>query len=119
MESLKQILHDLNIQKMEQRDNVLQANESGDFKSRDEINANLQDTEAKMKMVQAQIDKLQANSGNIWEGAGQMSEMARVGMYVSNSDQGLNDPKLQAQREGNELLRQIKDNTANQVGGLE
>ena len=117
--SLKQMLHDLNIQKMYQRDQVLQANESGDFKSRDEINSNLQDTEAKMKMVQAQIDKLQANSGNIWEGAGQMSEMAKVGMYVSNSDQGLNDPKLQAQREGNELLRQIKDNTANQVGGLE
>ena len=117
--SLKQMLHDLNIQKMYQRDKVLQANESGDFKTRDEINSNLQDTEAKMKMVQAQIDKLQANSGNIWEGAGQMSEMARVGMYVSNSDQGLNDPKLQAQREGNELLRQIKDNTANQVGGLE
>ena len=117
--SLKQMLHDLNIQKMEQRDKVLQANESGDFKTRDEINSNLQDTEAKMKMVQAQIDKLQANSGNIWEGAGQMSEMAKVGMYVSNSDQGLNDPKLQAQREGNELLRQIKDNTANQVGGLE
>lgn len=117
--SLKQMLHDLNIQKMYQRDQVLQANESGDFKTRDEINSNLQDTEAKMKMVQAQIDKLQANSGNIWEGAGQMSEMAKVGMYVSNSDQGLNDPKLQAQREGNELLRQIKDNTANQVGGLE
>lgn len=117
--SLKQMLHDLNIQKMYQRDQVLQANESGDFKTRDEINSDLQDTEAKMKMVQAQIDKLQANSGNIWEGAGQMSEMARVGMYVSNSDQGLNDPKLQAQREGNELLRQIKDNTANQVGGLE
>ena len=117
--SLKQLLHDLNIQKMEQRDKVLQSNESGDFKTRDEINSNLQDTEAKMKMVQAQIDKLQANSGNIWEGAGQMSEMAKVGMYVSNSDQGLNDPKLQAQREGNELLRQIKDNTANQVGGLE
>ena len=117
--SLKQMLHDLNIQKMYQRDRVLQANESGDFKTRDEINSNLQDTEAKMKMVQAQIDKLQANSGNIWEGAGQMSEMAKVGMYVSNSDQGLNDPKLQAQREGNELLRQIKDNTANQVGGLE
>ena len=117
--SLKQMLHDLNIQKMYQRDKVLQANESGDFKIRDEINSNLQDTEAKMKMVQAQIDKLQANSGNIWEGAGQMSEMAKVGMYVSNSDQGLNDPKLQAQREGNELLRQIKDNTANQVGGLE
>lgn len=117
--SLKQMLHDLNIQKMYQRDNVLQANESGDFKTRDEINADLQDTEAKMKMVQAQIDKLQANSVNIWEGAGQMSEMAKVGMYVSNSDQGLNDPKLQAQREGNELLRQIKDNTANQVGGLE
>ena len=117
--SLKQLLHDLNIQKMEQRDKVLQSNKSGDFKTRDEINSNLQDTEAKMKMVQAQIDKLQANSGNIWEGAGQMSEMAKVGMYVSNSDQGLNDPKLQAQREGNELLRQIKDNTANQVGGLE
>lgn len=117
--SLKQMLHDLNIQKMEQRDQVLQANESGDFKTRDEINSYLQDTESKMKMVQAQIDKLQANSGNIWEGAGQMSEMAKVGMYVSNSDQGLNDPKLQAQREGNELLRQIKDNTANQVGGLE
>ena len=117
--SLKQMLHDLNIQKMEYRDKVLQSNESGDFKTRDEINSNLQDTEAKMKMVQAQIDKLQANSGNIWEGAGQMSEMAKVGMYVSNSDQGLNDPKLQAQREGNELLRQIKDNTANQVGGLE
>lgn len=117
--SLKQMLHDLNIQKMDQRDQVLQANESGDFKTRDEINSNLQDTESKMKMVQAQIDKLQANSGNIWEGAGQMSEMARVGMYVSRTDQGLNDPKLQAQREGNELLRQIKDNTANQVGGLE
>ena len=117
--SLKQMLHDLNIQKMYQRDQVLQANESGDFKTRDKINSNLQDTEDKMKMVQAQIDKLQANSGNIWEGAGQMSEMAKVGMYVSNSDQGLNDPKLQAQREGNELLRQIKDNTANQVGGLE
>ena len=117
--SLKQMLHDLNIQKMYQKDKVLQANESGDFKTRDEINSNLQDTEAKMKMVQAQIDKLQANSGNIWEGAGQMSEMAKVGMYVSRSDTGLNDPKLQAQREGNELLRQIKDNTANQVGGLE
>lgn len=119
VESLRQMLHDLNTQKMDQRDQVLQANESGDFKTRDEINADLQDTEARMKMVQAQIDKLQSNSGNIWEGAGQMSEMAKVGMYVSRSDQGMNDPKLQAQKEGNELLRQIKDNTANQDGGLE
>lgn len=40
-------------------------------------------------------------------------------MYMGKSDQGMNDPKLQAQKEGNELLRQIRENTANQIGGLE
>ena len=55
---------------MDQRDQVLQANQSGDFKTRDELAEDLQDTEAKMKMVQAQIEKLQTNRQNMWEGAG-------------------------------------------------
>ena len=117
--NLKSLLHDLNQVKAQQNDAMRKANDSGDFDKRDRIASDYDQTTRKIDMLERQIENLQANSGNIWEGAGQMSEMAKVGMYVSNSDQGLNDPKLQAQREGNELLRQIKDNTANQVGGLE
>lgn len=115
--NLKSLLHDLNQVKSQQNDAMRQANDAGDFDKRDRIASDYDQTERKIDMLERQIENL--NQTNIWEGAGQMSEMARVGMYVSNSDQGLNDPKLQAQREGNELLRQIKDNTANQVGGLE
>ena len=115
--NLKSLLHDLNIVKSQQNDAMRKANDAGDFDKRDRIAADYDQTERKIDMLERQIENLKQT--NIWEGAGQMSEMARVGMYVSNSDQGLNDPKLQAQREGNELLRQIKDNTANQVGGLE
>lgn len=115
--NLKSLLHDLNIVKAQQNDAIRKANDAGDFDKRDRIASDYDQTERKIDMLERQIENLKQT--NIWEGAGQMSEMARVGMYVSNSDQGLNDPKLQAQREGNELLRQIKDNTANQVGGLE
>ena len=115
--NLKSLLHDLNIVKAQQNDAIRKANDSGDFVKRDRIASDYDQTERKIDMLERQIENLKQT--NIWEGAGQMSEMARVGMYVSRSDQGLNDPKLQAQREGNELLRQIKDNTANQVGGLE
>ena len=115
--NLKSLLHDLNIVKAQQNDAMRKANDAGDFDKRDRIASDYDYTERKIDMLERQIENLKQT--NIWEGAGQMSEMARVGMYVSNSDQGLNDPKLQAQREGNELLRQIKDNTANQVGGLE
>ena len=115
--NLKSLLHDLNQVKYQQNDAVRKANDSGDFAKRDRIAADYDQTTRKIDMLERQIENLKQS--NIWEGAGQMSEMAKVGMYVSNSDQGLNDPKLQAQREGNELLRQIKDNTANQVGGLE
>lgn len=115
--NLKSLLHDLNIVKSQQNDAMRKANDAGDFDKRDRIAADYDQTTRKIDMLERQIENLKQT--NIWEGAGQMSEMARVGMYVSNSDQGLNDPKLQAQREGNELLRQIKDNTANQVGGLE
>ena len=115
--NLKSLLHDLNQVKIQQNDAMRKANDAGDFVKRDSIASDYDQTERKIDMLERQIENL--NQTNIWEGAGQMSEMARVGMYVSRSDQGLNDPKLQAQREGNELLRQIKDNTANQVGGLE
>ena len=115
--NLKSLLHDLNKVKAQQNDAMRQANDAGDFAKRDIIASDYDQTERKIDMLERQIENLKQS--NIWEGAGQMSEMAKVGMYVSNSDQGLNDPKLQAQREGNELLRQIKDNTANQVGGLE
>lgn len=115
--SLKSLLHDLNQVKMYQNDAMRKANDSGDFDKRDRIAADYDQTERKIDMVQKQIENLKQT--NIWEGAGQMSEMAKVGMYVSKSDQGLNDPKLQAQKEGNELLRQIRENTANQIGGLE
>ena len=115
--NLKSLLHDLNQVKIQQNDAMRKANDAGDFVQRDSIASDYDQTERKIDMLERQIENL--NQTNIWEGAGQMSEMARVGMYVSRSDQGLNDPKLQAQREGNELLRQIKDNTANQVGGLE
>ena len=114
---LKSLLHDLNQVKMYQNDAMRKANDSGDFDKRDRIAADYDQTERKIDMVQKQIENLKQT--NIWEGAGQMSEMAKVGMYVSKSDQGLNDPKLQAQKEGNELLRQIRENTANQIGGLE
>ena len=115
--NLKSLLHDLNIVKSQQNDAMRKANDAGDFDKRDRIVSDYDQTERKIDMLERQIENLKQT--NIWEGAGQMSEMAKVGMYVSRSDQGLNDPKLQAQREGNELLRQIKDNTANQVGGLE
>lgn len=115
--NLKSLLHDLNIVKSQQNDAMRKANDAGDFDKRDRIASDYDQTTRKIDMLERQIENL--NQTNIWEGAGQMSEMARVGMYVSRTDQGLNDPKLQAQREGNELLRQIKDNTANQVGGLE
>lgn len=115
--NLKSLLHDLNIVKSQQNDAMRKANDAGDFDKRDRIASDYDQTERKIDMLERQIENLKQT--NIWEGAGQMSEMARVGMYVSRTDQGLNDPKLQAQREGNELLRQIKDNTANQVGGLE
>lgn len=115
--NLKSLLHDLNQVKSNQNDAMRKANDAGDFVKRDRIASDYDQTERKIDMLERQIENLK--NTNIWEGAGQMSEMAKVGMYVSNSDQGLNDPKLQAQREGNELLRQIKDNTANQVGGLE
>ena len=115
--NLKSLLHDLNIVKSQQNDAVRKANDAGDFAKRDRISADYDQTTRKIDMLERQIENLKQS--NIWEGAGQMSEMAKVGMYVSRTDQGLNDPKLQAQREGNELLRQIKDNTANQVGGLE
>ena len=115
--NLKSLLHDLNQVKAQQNDAMRKANDAGDFDKRDRIASDYDQTERKIDMLERQIENLKQT--NIWEGAGQMSEMARVGMYVSNADQGLNDPKLQAQREGNELLRQIKDNTANQVGGLE
>lgn len=114
---LKSLLHDLNQVKMYQNDAMRKANDAGDFDKRDRIAADYDQTERKIDMVQKQIENLKQT--NIWEGAGQMSEMAKVGMYVSKSDQGLNDPKLQAQKEGNELLRQIRENTANQIGGLE
>ena len=115
--NLKSLLHDLNQVKSQQNDAVRKANDAGDFAKRDRISADYDQTTRKIDMLERQIENLKQS--NIWEGAGQMSEMAKVGMYVSRSDTGLNDPKLQAQREGNELLRQIKDNTANQVGGLE
>ena len=115
--NLKSLLHDLNIVKSQQNDAVRKANDAGDFAKRDRIASDYDQTTRKIDMLEMQIENLKLS--NIWEGAGQMSEMAKVGMYVSRTDQGLNDPKLQAQREGNELLRQIKDNTANQVGGLE
>ena len=115
--NLKSLLHDLNQVKAQQNDAMRKANDAGDFDKRDRIASDYDQTERKIDMLERQIENLKQT--NIWEGAGQMSEMARVGMYVSRTDQGLNDPKLQAQREGNELLRQIKDNTANQVGGLE
>ena len=115
--NLKSLLHDLNQVKSQQNDAMRQANDAGDFVKRDRIASDYDQTTRKIDMLERQIENLKQS--NIWEGAGQMSEMAKVGMYVSNSDQGLNDPKLQAQREGNELLRQIKDNTSNQVGGLE
>ena len=115
--NLKSLLHDLNQVKMYQNDAMRKANDAGDFDKRDRIAADYDQTERKIDMVQKQIENLKQT--NIWEGAGQMSEMAKVGMYVSKSDQGLNDPKLQAQKEGNELLRQIRENTANQIGGLE
>ena len=115
--NLKSLLHDLNQVKANQNDAMRQANDAGDFDKRDRIASDYDQTTRKIDMLERQIENLKQT--NIWEGAGQMSEMARVGMYVSRTDQGLNDPKLQAQREGNELLRQIKDNTANQVGGLE
>ena len=115
--NLKSLLHDLNQVKIQQNEAMRKANDAGDFNKRDRIASDYDQTERKIDMLERQIENLKQS--NIWEGAGQMSEMAKVGMYVSNSDQGLNDPKLQAQREGNELLRQIKDNTANQVGGLE
>lgn len=114
---LKSLLHDLNQVKMYQNDAMRKANDSGDFDKRDRIAADYDQTSRKIDMVERQIENLKQT--NIWEGAGQMSEMAKVGMYVSKSDQGLNDPKLQAQKEGNELLRQIRENTANQIGGLE
>ena len=115
--NLKSLLHDLNQVKSQQNDAVRKANDAGDFAKRDRIASDYDQTTRKIDMLEMQIENLKQS--NIWEGAGQMSEMAKVGMYVSRTDQGLNDPKLQAQREGNELLRQIKDNTANQVGGLE
>ena len=115
--NLKSLLHDLNQVKYQQNDAMRQANDAGDFDKRDRIASDYDQTTRKIDMLERQIENLKQS--NIWEGAGQMSEMAKVGMYVSRTDQGLNDPKLQAQREGNELLRQIKDNTANQVGGLE
>lgn len=115
--NLKSLLHDLNQVKMYQNDAMRKANDSGDFDKRDRIAADYDQTSRKIDMVEKQIENLKQT--NIWEGAGQMSEMAKVGMYVSKSDQGLNDPKLQAQKEGNELLRQIRENTANQIGGLE
>ena len=115
--NLKSLLHDLNQVKSQQNDAVRKANDAGDFAKRDRIASDYDQTTRKIDMLERQIENLKQS--NIWEGAGQMSEMAKVGMYVSRTDQGLNDPKLQAQREGNELLRQIKDNTANQVGGLE
>lgn len=115
--NLKSLLHDLNIVKSQQNDSMRKANDAGDFDKRDRIASDYDQTTRKIDMLERQIENLKQT--NIWEGAGQMSELAKVGMYVSRTDQGLNDPKLQAQREGNELLRQIKDNTANQVGGLE
>lgn len=115
--NLKSLLHDLNQVKIQQNDAMRKANDAGDFDKRDRIASDYDQTERKIDMLERQIENLKQS--NIWEGAGQMSEMAKVGMYVSRSDAGLNDPKLQAQKEGNELLRQIKDNTANQVGGLE
>lgn len=117
MASLKQQLHDLNIDKMIQREQIKQSNEAGDFETRDKLVGDLSETEAKMKMLKDSIDKIK--SADLWAGAGQMSEMAKVGMYMSKADQGMNDPKLQAQKEGNELLKQIKENTANQNYGLE
>lgn len=102
---------------MQQNDAMRKANDSGDFDKRDRIAADYDQTMRKMDMVEKQIESLKQT--NIWEGAGQLSEMARVGMYMGKSDQGTNDPKLQAQKEGNELLRQIRENTANQIGGLE
>ena len=115
--NLKSLLHDLNHVKAQQNEAMRKANAAGDFDKRDRIASDYDQTTRKIDMLERQIENL--NQTNIWEGAGQMSEMAKVGMYVSKSDTGLNDPKLQAQKEGNELLRQIKDNTANQVGGLE
>ena len=115
--NLKSLLHDLNHVKAQQNEAMRKANDAGDFDKRDRIASDYDQTTRKIDMLERQIENL--NQTNIWEGAGQMSEMAKVGMYVSKSDTGLNDPKLQAQKEGNELLRQIKDNTANQVGGLE
>ena len=115
--NLKSLLHDLNHVKAQQNEAMRKANAAGDFDKRDRIASDYDQTTRKIDMLERQIENL--NQTNIWEGAGQMSEMAKVGMYVSRSDTGLNDPKLQAQKEGNELLRQIKDNTANQVGGLE
>lgn len=115
--NLKSLLHDLNQVKMQQNDAMRKANDAGDFDKRDRIAADYDQTSRKIDMVERQIENLKQT--NIWEGAGQMSEMAKVGMYVSKSDQGLNDPKLQAQKEGNELLRQIRENTSNQIGGLE
>lgn len=115
--NLKSLLRDLNQVKMKQNEAMRQANDAGDFDKRDRIAADYDQTSRKIDMVEKQIENLK--QANIWEGAGQMSEMAKVGMYVSRSDQGMNDPKLQAQKEGNELLRQIKENTANQAGGLE
>lgn len=115
--NLKSLLNDLNQVKMQQNDAMRKANESGDFDKRDRIAADYDQTMRKMDMVEKQIENLKQT--NIWEGAGQLSEMARVGMYMGKSDQGMNDPKLQAQKEGNELLRQIRENTANQIGGLE
>ena len=115
--NLKSLLHDLNQVKMQQNEAMRKANDAGDFDKRDKIAADYDQTARKIDMVEKQIENLKQT--NIWEGAGQMSEMAKVGMYVSKSDQGLNDPKLQAQKEGNELLRQIRENTSNQIGGLE
>lgn len=102
---------------MEQRSAIERANVAGDFETRDRLTDEFGETEQKMRMLKSRIDELKF--ADLWTGAGQMSEMAKVGMYVSQSDQGMNDPKLLAQKEGNELLKQIKDNTANQNNGLE
>lgn len=75
----------------------------------------LANTEAKMKAVQAKIDEM-GKMNDALLGAGKVSEMAKVGMYVSGADQGLSDPKVRLQEEGNRLLKEISNNTKESNG---
>lgn len=115
VKDLRQLMDDLKHVRNIQLGKADTANAAGDFTARDQAMKNAEDAAGKIAALENRLNQRDMESGFY----NKLSQMAQVGMYLSKSDQGLNDPKLMAARESNELLRQIKDNTAQQAGGLE